>query len=57
MAADKWTTDPRFPEKRGICDFCGLRDDLKLSYDLRMYICKNASACILRWRKKVGKGE
>lgn len=40
-----------YPQKRGICEFCHQRDDLKLSYDKFRYICVNASACFLRWKK------
>lgn len=46
-----WENNDSYPEKRGVCDFCGTRDDLKLSFDRIMYICKNASACVLRWKK------
>ncbi len=41
----------KYPEKRGVCEFCGQRDDLKLSFDRIRYICLNAHACILRWSK------
>lgn len=46
-----WEKDPSYPEKRDICEFCGQRDDLKLSFDRVRYICKNAHACFLRWTK------
>ena len=50
---EPWEKNPDYPEKRGICDFCGQRDDLKLSFDRIMYICINAHACILRWSKSL----
>ena len=46
-----WENNSDYPEKRGVCDFCGQRDDLKLAFDRIMWICKNASPCVLRWRK------
>lgn len=47
-----WDEDhDEYPLKKGICGFCGQRDELKLSYDKIRYICTNASACVLRWRK------
>lgn len=47
-----WEEDnSEYPVKRGICEFCGTKDDLKLSYDKIRYICQNASACVLRWKK------
>lgn len=46
--------DELYPRSRGVCDFCGHRDDLKLSFDQINNICLNASACILRWRKERG---
>lgn len=47
-----WENDDElYPRKRDVCDFCGHRSDLKLSFDQIMWICLNASACVLRWRK------
>lgn len=46
-----WEHDSSYPEERGVCEFCGQRDDLKLSFDRIRYICKNDHACVLRWRK------
>lgn len=44
--------DQKYPTKRGICDFCSQRDDLKLSFDMIRYICSNDHACMLRWHKQ-----
>lgn len=52
-----WETDPEYREKRGVCEFCGKRDDLKESFDRVRYICKNASACVLRWKKSIIRAE
>jgi hypothetical protein len=53
-ADDKWVeNDTIYPRKRGICDTCGQRDDLKLAFDQVHYICINGHACILRWTKQV----
>ena len=41
----------KYPLKRGVCEFCGQRDDLKLSFDNVRYICVNDHACFLRWKK------
>lgn len=46
-----WENNPNYFEKKGVCDFCNQRDLLKLSFDQIRYICTNASACVLRWRK------
>lgn len=46
-----WENNDSYPTKRGICEFCGQRDDLKLSFDCVRFICINDSACVLRWRK------
>ena len=43
--------DITYPLKRGVCEFCHQKDDLKLSYDMHRYICANAHACMLRWIK------
>ena len=40
-----------YPVKRGVCEFCHQRDELKLSYDKHRYICINSHACQLRWIK------
>lgn len=54
---DDWEHDDvKYPTKRGNCDFCGNRDDLKLSFDRIRLICVNASSCVLRWRKSRGEG-
>lgn len=45
--------DMKYPRKRDICDVCGQLNDLKLSYDLRSFICINAHACLLRWGKQL----
>lgn len=47
-----WENNSSYPEKRGICEFCGHRDDLKESFDRVRYICKNDHACYLRWVKE-----
>jgi len=44
--------DELYPRKRGVCEFCGQRDDLKLAFDQLRYICLNAHACLLRWQKR-----
>lgn len=46
-----WENNPMYPEKRGICEVCKQKDDVKLAFDHVRYICINASACLLRWRK------
>lgn len=46
-----WENNPAYPEKKGICDFCGQKDDLKLSFDQCRFICINDHACVLRWIK------
>lgn len=56
-ADEKWAKNPEYPEKRGICDVCKQRDNLKLSFDQIRYICINASACLLRFKKMYGKSE
>lgn len=56
-ADEKWAKNPEYPEKRGVCECCHQRDDLKLAFDQIRYICKNASACLLRMRKMHGKSE
>lgn len=43
--------DDTYPRKREVCDFCGQRDDLKLSFDRVHWICINDHACVLRWKK------
>lgn len=52
-----WEKNPAYPEKRGVCHVCKQRDDLKLGFDQIRYICKNASACLLRFKKLHGKSE
>lgn len=46
-----WENNDDYPEKRGVCEHCNHRDDLKLSFDRIRFICKNAHACVLRWSK------
>lgn len=47
-----WEEDhDEYPLKKGVCEFCHQKDELKLSYDKFRYICLNASACFLRWKK------
>lgn len=47
-----WENDDElYPRKRGICEFCGHKDDLKLSFDQIRYICLNPHACFLRWTR------
>lgn len=46
-----WEKNKEYPTKRGVCEFCGQRDDLKLSFDRIRYICLNAHTCVLRWKK------
>lgn len=55
-ADEKWVKNPEYPEKRGICEVCKQRDDLKLSFDQVRYICKNSHACMLRFSKMHSKG-
>lgn len=50
----EWSKNPEYPEKRDTCEFCGHRDQVKLSFDRIRFICINASACVLRWRKERG---
>ena len=45
--------DEDYPTKRGVCDVCGQRDDLKLAFDRMRYICINDHACLLRWGKQI----
>lgn len=52
-----WAKNPEYDEKRGTCEFCGSRDDLKLSFDRIRYICKNDHACVLRWKKERSREE
>lgn len=48
-----WEEDhEKYPLKRGVCEFCGTRDDLKLSFDMIRWICLNDHACVLRWKKQ-----
>lgn len=48
-----WEADDElYPRSRGVCSFCGQRDDLKLSFDQIHSICVNAHACVLRWSKE-----
>lgn len=46
-----WENNTTYPEKRGVCEFCDQKDDLKLSFDQVRFICINAHACYLRWTK------
>jgi len=46
-----WDNNSTYPERRGVCEFCNQRDNLKLSFDRIRYICKNEHACLLRWIK------
>lgn len=46
-----WEKNKTYPLRRGVCEFCHHRDDLKLSFDRIRYICLNAHACFLRWKK------
>lgn len=48
---EHWEKNPSYPTQRGQCAYCHQRDDLKLSFDRIRYICLNAHACVLRWRK------
>lgn len=46
-----WENNETYPEKKDLCAFCGQTDLVKLSFDHIRFICKNAHACVLRWRK------
>lgn len=47
-----WENNDNYPVKRDVCDFCGHKDELKLSFDQIRYICINAHVCVNRWRRE-----
>lgn len=47
----EWAKNPEYPTKRGVCDFCETKDELKLSFDQIHYICIDAKTCVNRWRR------
>lgn len=55
-ADERWLSSPDYPEKRGICNVCKQKDDVKLAFDRVNFICKNSHACLLRFGKMYGKG-
>lgn len=46
-----WENNTAYPTKRGKCEFCGQKDDLKQAFDRQRYICINDHSCMLRWIK------
>jgi hypothetical protein len=50
-STEEWSRNPDYETRRGICDLCGQREELKLSFDRVRFICVNASVCLVRWKK------
>lgn len=47
---DDWEhNEEKYPTRRGLCEFCGQKDDVKLSFDQIRFICVNAKVCFNRW--------
>lgn len=54
--AEDWEhNSAKYPEKVGVCDHCGTKDDIKLAFDQIHWICINAKVCINRWSRQRGR--